>query len=554
MRNLTRSADAEPAPGHWVLLGVILLVAIGVRVIAIGSQGLASEEAQVILQARWPVADMLLEPTAETPFLYFALQKMLLAPDVPLAAMRSISLVFGVLSIGLIYVLGRLAYGAAGGLLAAALLAVFAPHVQFSQEADPNALLVFFTLVASVGLLVYARATESGYGAGRSGLLLFGIGNLLAFYTHSISLAWIVASSLALIALAMRRRGGVAAVIALFVAMGVLAAPGIYRLIQQAAFGTGYDWLQQRGLVGFVRLWAEVFLPFGLRDTAQGLGAAAWVKTAAIGVFVIGLAVAAWLGRRRLLTQWRDRPAVLLLTLAYLLVPLLLWLYGFAALPILIGKHLLYAAPGIILLITGICLALDRRKAAFAGCAAVLLYGLSLLAAGTIRPHENWTAAYAFLAQSAAPGDIVAMCPFHDFAALRYPADHPVDLPVVTRIDGSTIEIEARLGADPRWDQVLFQSTLYPHLALKRLGRPAPEGAQGPAGTLVLKPGQSVWRVDGHCGDKAEDMDRFMSAAAYDPATVRYQDDTGGAASILIRQYRLHAPITLEIRDATTKP
>jgi hypothetical protein len=239
---------------------------------------------------------------------------------------------------------------------------------------------------------------------------------------------------------------------------------------------------------------------------------------------------------------------------AYLLVPALLWIYGFAAQPILIGKHLLYAAPGIILLIAGVCLSLDRRKAAFAGCAVVLLYGLSLLAAGTVRPHENWNAAYAFLAQTAGAGDVIAICPFHDFAALRYPANHPLDVPVVTRVDSSTIEIEAKLGTDPRWDQVLFQSTLYPHLALKRLGRESPEDAQGPAGTLALQPGQSVWRVDGHCGDKAEDMDRFMSAAAYDPAAVRYQDDTAGTASILIRQYRVHAPITLEIRDATLKP
>src|SRR5262245_60650700 len=82
MQALVRSADAKPTPGDCVLLGLILVAAIVARVIAIDSQGLASEEAQVILQARWPVSDMLLEPTAETPFLYFALQKMLLAPDV----------------------------------------------------------------------------------------------------------------------------------------------------------------------------------------------------------------------------------------------------------------------------------------------------------------------------------------------------------------------------------------------------------------------------------------------------------------------------------------
>jgi len=68
---------------------------------------------------------------------------------------------------------------------------------------------------------------------------------------------------------------------------------------------------------------------------------------------------------------------------------------------------------------------------------------------------------------------------------------------------------------------------------------------------LALKPGQSVWRVDGHCGDKADDMDRVMSNAGYDTGIVRYQDDTTHPGTIVIRQYRVNAPMTLEIRDAT---
>ena len=45
-----------------------------------------------------------------------------------------------------------------------------------------------------------------------------------------------------------------------------------------------------------------------------------------------------------------------------------------------------------------------------------------------------------------------------------------------------------------------------------------------------------------------------MSAAGYEPGVVRYQDDTGSPATILIRQYRVSAPLTLEVRDATPKP
>ena len=113
--------------------------------------------------------------------------------------MRSISVVAGILSVGLIYVLGRLAFGKWGGLLAAALLAVWSMHVDYSQEARAYSLLFFFTLLTSVGLLHYAeilRAQRVGAVGTRSdsgalALAMFGVGNVLSFYTHVVSIYWI---------------------------------------------------------------------------------------------------------------------------------------------------------------------------------------------------------------------------------------------------------------------------------------------------------------------------------------------------------------------------
>ena len=544
-----------------MLLSAIILVAVLVRVVAIDSQGLSSEEALSILQADWSVGDMVLNPTDPTPFLYYALHKLLLAPDASLAAMRSISLVCGVLSVGLIYMVGRLAYGAGGGLLAAALLAVWSMPVGYSQEATPQSLLLFLTLLASAGFLIYARALHppsdergtTGTGWGRIGLVMLGVGNVLSFYTHLVSLIWIALTSLMLVVLVARRRDRIIEVAILFVAMMLCAVPGVYRLVQQAMLSDGSTWLHQRGLLGFVRLWAEIFLPFGAQggSSERGIAVSAPIRAAVMGAFMIGLGIAGWLGRRRLQAWLRATPAVFWLVLAYLLVPVLTWLYGFAAHPILVGSNLLYAVPGVILLITGLCLALDRRAVAWAGCAAVLLYGLSLLATGTVRERENWRAAYEYLARAVTGGDVVAVCPFHDFSSLRYHANGPVNVPVVTRVDGSTIEIEAMLGTDPLWDQTLFQAALYPHMTAFWSGKRAATNASGAVTRLDLKPGQSVWRVDGHCGDKADDMDRVMSNARYDTGIVRYQDDTTHPGTIVIRQYRVNAPMTLEIRDAT---
>jgi hypothetical protein len=546
----------RPRAGHWILLGAIVALAIAVRVVAIGSQGLSSEESQIILQADWTVGEMVLKPTDQTPFLYYTLHKLFLSPDASLAGMRSISLVFGVLSVGLIYVLGRLAYGPSGGLLAAALLAVWGMHVQYSQEADADALLFFLTLLTSVGLLLYARAVHAGGSWATAGLVMVGAGNVLSFYTDLVSIAWVVLTSLMLLGLAIGRRDRVLEVAGVLAVMALCAIPGIYRLTGEAAFGVGYSWLQQRGLAGFLRLCVEVFLPIGSRDSAsaQGFALSGLVRAALVGILAVGLAVCAWLGRQRLQARLRAEPAVLWLIVAYLLVPVLIWLYGFVAQPLLLAKNILYAVPGVILLIAGVCTAPGNRALAWAGCAAVLLYGVSLLAMGPVRERENWRAAYDFLAGAAAAGDVVAICPFHDFASLRFHAGGAVNVPVVTRVDGSTIEIEAALGTDPHWDETLFHAALEPHLSRRWTGEQAEAGALGIAGRIDLRPGQSVWRIDGHCGDKAPDMDRAMSAAGYEPGVVRYQDDTGSPATILIRQYRVNAPITLEIRDATPKP
>ncbi len=308
---------------HRVVLAAIVILAILVRVAAIDTQSLWTDEALTIVLANWSIGDMLLMPTDPTPFLYYAIHKLLLPPDASLFAMRSISLVAGVLSVGLMYVLGRLAYGRAGGLLAAALLAVWSIHVDYSQEARAYSLLFLFTLLTSVGFLYYARvlnaqpADRAGIQSdqGKYALALFGIGNVLAFYTHVVSVFWIALTSLMLIALIARReRKRIAEVAVLFLLMALCALPGLYRLMEQMRVGDAFNWVEQRGLVGFVRMCAEIFLPLGLWDTsgATGIDAAAVVKAIVMAAFVAGLGAGCWLGRHRIVPWARERQPVTL--------------------------------------------------------------------------------------------------------------------------------------------------------------------------------------------------------------------------------------------------
>jgi hypothetical protein len=532
---------------HWILLGIIVVLAALLRVVAIDTQSLWSDEAQTIVLANWSIGDMFLEPTDPTPFLYYTIHKLLLPPDASLAAMRSISVVAGILSIGLIYVLGRLAFGKWGGLLAAALLAVWSMHVDYSQEARAYSLLFFFTLLTSVGLLYYAEILRArrvgGVGTGSDrgmlALAMFGVGNVLSFYTHVVSVYWIVLTSLMLLAVVIREdRKRLVEAGTLFLAMALCALPGVLRLIHQMKVGDGFDWLQQSDLVKFLSLYLSAFLPVGvLKSLARAFGV-----PSVMAVSAIAFGGMLWFGRRAIMAWWRERPYVLWLSIAYLLVPAIMWLQGYVWRPILIYRGMLYAVPGMILMVTGLCLALDRRAARWAVAAAVSIYAASLLRTGTIRDREDWRGAYDYLATVAAPGDIVAIC---NYEPLRYAATTSQPLIVVTMTGGRLVEIEQELGGDPNWDQTYFRKLIFPQMTARFEGRNVSIADLGPTTTIDLAPGQSIWRVQRTwaCDRFAADLDRALGAVSSDAGAMVYLH------GVALRQYRVVEPATLELQN-----
>lgn len=539
------------------MLAAIIAVAILLRLVAIDAQGLWSDEAFTIVLADWSISDMFLLPTDPTPFLYYAIHKILLPPDASLAAIRSISLVAGVLSVGLMYVLGRLAYGKAGGLLAAALLAVWSSHVDYSQEARAYSLLFFFTLLTSVGFLYYASLSKAE-GAGRSrliALVLFGIGDVLGFYTHMASVFWIALSCLLLFGLVVRAgRARLAEIGALFVLMALCAMPGLLRLAEQLKIGDGFNWVQQPGLSGFIQTNLNLSLPAGLWDNTliRTSGLTSIAKIAVVAAFAASLAAGFWLGRRRMLEWSRDRRAVLWLMLAYLSIPLIVWLYGFALKPLFISRVILYSVSGMILLITGLCLALDKRRGALAGLAVVAVYSAALLLQGTIRERENWRGAAAYLAGAAAPGDVIAICPVYNYPALRYHATTPAGAAVVTTMGGTLARIEGGLGSNPDWDKLYFQKLIRPQTMAHIHGGGVAASDLGGPGKLELRAGQSIWRVDGRCTEElGADMDRALSGASPDPDLAWLQKGTPRMGAISVRRYRIAAPITLDLQNLT---
>jgi mannosyltransferase len=539
-----------------MMLAAIFVAAILLRAITLNAHGLWTDEALTIVLSNWPIIDMLLKPTDPTPFLYYAIHKLLIPANSSIEVIRSISFVAGVISVGLMYFVGRLAFGAAGGLLAAALLSVWSVHIDYSQEARAYSLLFLLTLLTSLGLLYYAQLLQREPEQGRShagrrrlALALFGTGNVLSFYTHVVSTFWIVLTCLMLLAVVLReRRIYGRELLAVFGVMAACALPGLYRLIQQMVLGDEFHWLRQPGLVDFVATSASVFLPIGLWDSppADALGTTGAAKAVVATALVALLGAGLWVGRTWLRSSVEAQPVVLWLVLAYLMVPVIVWLFGFVARPLFIDRVILFCVPGMILLITAVCLALGRRMAARAAFTVVLLYGASALLLGTTKEKEDWRGAYQYLAASAAPADVIAICPLYNYPALRYHADARVGsvvLAVGRRI--SLVRIEHGLGTNPDWDKTYFRHVLVPGT----VGQPAV--AQNVRSILRLRPGQSVWRVDGHCNPNfAADMDAALDSISPDPdlAWIQKRKDPG-TFGVVVRRYRVVAPVVFDIQD-----
>jgi len=546
---------------HWTMLVAVLVAAILLRVVALDAYGLWYDEALTIVLSNWSIPDMFLLPTDPTPPLYYVLHKLLIPSNAPVEVVRSISVAAGVMSVGLIYLLGRLAFGAASGLLAAALLAVWTVHVDYSQEARAYSLLFFLTLLTSLGLLYYARALQRIAAPGRSdvrrrrvALVLFGIGNVLSFYTHIIAMAWIILSSLLLLAIVLReRRIYRAELLSVFGVMALCASPGIYRLIQQMLAGDEFHWLPQAGLVDFATTTASVLLPVGLWDNplTDALGTGHLLQGAVAVGSVVLLGTGLWFGRQKLHGLLQERSLVLWLILAYLAVPMLIWMFGFVGRPLFMDRVILFSIPGMILLITAVCFGLGERFGAGAAIAAVLLYGASTLFFGIMREKEDWRGAYRFLAATASPTDVIAVCPLYNYPALRYHAGAHVGSAVLAlSANGSFVQIERGLGANPEWDKTFYRTVSVPRMAGQRVG------AQVVPTPFRLQPGQSIWRVDGHCNPGfAADMDTALYPLVPDPDVAWIQKREGPQTwGIVVRRYPVSVPVTLDIRDLAPQP
>ncbi len=178
-----------------ILLLLITLLALGLRLFGLDAQSLWYDEAFSVYLARMGLGEITARTAADIqpPLYYYLLHGWIRLLGDSEQALRGLSLLFGVLTVPLIYAVAwqlfaRLpgTYRRLAGLLAALLVAVSPLHVWYGQEARMYTLLTFLCLLSSYLLLMVIPMTVRGDNRWRTLALwaAYTLANVAALYTH----------------------------------------------------------------------------------------------------------------------------------------------------------------------------------------------------------------------------------------------------------------------------------------------------------------------------------------------------------------------------------
>jgi mannosyltransferase len=390
-----------------VALAALLAVAAAVRFIGIGAQSLWLDEVVTFELVSLPFGDTLstIPDSESTPYLYYVL----LWPWADVvghgeAALRSLSAVFGVLTVAAIWAAARSLVSERAGLVAAALAAVNPFLVWYSQEARAYALLA---LLCAVSFWLFARALERG--DGRS-LAWWAIASALALATHYFAAFTIFPEAIALAVLAGRTRAWALACGAIGLAAAALAP-----LAAEQRRGGGADWI---GDISLGHRIAEIPKRFVAGEFGNQLGYVFWP------VLLIALASLVLLLWRSADDERRGGVVALVIGGAGLVVPIA---FALATLDYVFPRNLIGSLPP---LLVAFAAALTAARARLAGgilLAAVLaLSALALVRTGTddALQRDDWRTAVDDLDRTRAGAIVVS--PADNLRPLRHYYPRPL--------------------------------------------------------------------------------------------------------------------------------
>jgi len=349
-----------------VLLAGVTLLALGLRLYHLNAQSLWYDEGFSVYLSHMSPGEIVSRTAADIqPPLYYLLLHgwmQLLGDDEPVV--RGLSVLFGVLTVPLIYAVAwQLFHSRPAGLLAALVLAVSPLHIWYGQETRMYTLLIFLCLLSSYWLLLLASRSrgETGHGVtaverGRKGskgdLLLwlaYTLTSIAAVYTHYFALFVLAFQAIYLLIVWWRQGfparlalGGLASGVAIMLAY----LPWLPHLLTRYSADTSY-W---PGQLNLGQVLVDIALSFAGGETLPEQPGTA---LALIYALIALLALFALATRRNPSPVGDPGKSEISFLLLYLLLPPLLILILSYNTPKFNARYVMISQPALLLLVAG---------------------------------------------------------------------------------------------------------------------------------------------------------------------------------------------------------
>ena len=401
-RWISAETPVSPIPNRGAAVAVVLLVvALGtfLRLYRIGAQPLWVDEATSLRFARGSLAQLwswstIVDPG--NPPLYFSLLHGWLVFGDSEASLRLLSALFGVLTIPLVYTLGRTIRDHRLGIVSALLFAISPFQVWYSQEARAYSLLTFGATLAMLGVAYLLRQPErsgSLRGAGWA-WLAYVVGTAIALLAHDTAVFLPIGANVLMLgswwARGREPRGFLRNWLLAQVAVLCLWGSWLPAYLQQVVHGEAYSWIP-RPTVGSVLSGAYAIYGGVTRATPY--------QVEALVVLVLGC-----LG----LWTWRHDRRWIAFALAFGLAAPLGELIVSVWRPIFLTQTLIWAAVPVYPAIAAGLLCLRPRIVTGAALVVLIaLTGFGLRSYYFLHDKEAWDQAAAYVDQRLQPGDAI---------------------------------------------------------------------------------------------------------------------------------------------------
>lgn len=256
------------------------------------------------------------------------------------AQLRFPSAISGIISILLVYMIGRRFFGTQEGLIAALFMSVMWAPVSYSQEARNYALVTLLSLVASCFWIEIATTMSADQPVKAGSWIGFALGGTASAYTHYFGLLLFVLQTAVLLAMAAFRRRYLFQALASFGGFLLVFAPWIPSMVEQSTHTDRISWIQPPNWRAF-----PAFISFAFNGEI-------WLALLVIALLVwLGWTMLA-LGRRMdARSPWRLLGSVESLVWFWLAAPVVVsYAISIIWTPVFTQRNLLMCVPAVYLL------------------------------------------------------------------------------------------------------------------------------------------------------------------------------------------------------------